>query len=128
MPDEASDSLENRLKKSTAELLELEQALISGDMDARVLRDFRDAVDYVRKAAWAVAEWQARHAKSRDTSTVLPLLMFERIRRATQLCNALAIDMQSGIVTSDSQGTGELSEAVDNLRSLLAIQKTEPAF
>jgi hypothetical protein len=34
-------------------------------------------------------EWQERQAKRHDTSTVLPLLMFERIRRATQAmqCN-----------------------------------------
>lgn len=63
---------------------------MSGDIDARVLREFRDAVDYVRKAAWAVQEWQERQAKQRDTSTVLPLLMFERIRRATDLCKRTA--------------------------------------
>lgn len=123
MPHVISENLEVKLKKSTADLLELERALMSGDTDARVLRDFRDAVDYVRKAAWAVQEWQARQAKSHDTSTVLPLLMIERVRRATQLCNAISTDMQSSLVTADAQGADELSQAIDTLRSLLALHQ-----
>jgi hypothetical protein len=113
-------TLESRLKKSTADLLELERALTSGDTDARVLRDFRDAVDHVRKAAWAVQEWQARQSKSHDTSTVLPLLMFERIRRATQLCKTIMTDLDDGSATSESHGIAELSESIDALRTRLA--------
>ncbi len=114
------NSLETRLKKSTADLLELERALVSGDTDPRVLRDFRDAVDYVRKAAWAVQEWQARQSKSRDTSTVLPLLRIERIRRATHLCNAIAADLQESGVTGESQEMESLSKAIDALLGVIA--------
>jgi hypothetical protein len=109
-------TLESRLKKSTADLIELEQALTSGGVDPRVLRDFRDAVDYVRKAAWAVQEWQARQENQRDTSTVLPLLMFERIRRATQLCNVIATELHD---KRSVEGIAELLDAVDSLRSRL---------
>jgi hypothetical protein len=124
LPDTAvtQNSLESRLKKSTADLLELEQSLMSGDTDARVLRDFRDAVDYVRKAAWAVQEWQARQSQRHDTSTVLPLLMFERIRRATQLCKAISTDLEDRIATSESHGIAELSDTIDALRAQLAIR------
>jgi hypothetical protein len=125
VPDKSSQSLENRLKKSTADLMELERALMSGDTDPRVLRDFRDAVDYVRKAAWAVQEWQARQANQRDTSTVLPLLTHERVRRATQLCKTITAELQEQASTSEMHGMAELSQAIEALRALLAIhQKT----
>src|SRR5579864_3396166 len=88
--------------------------------DARVLRDFRDAIDYIRKAAWAVQEWQARQAGSRDTSTVLPLLMFERIRRATQLCKTISDDLENQPIAATISGMGELSAAVKTLRARLA--------
>lgn len=113
--------LDFRLKKSTADLIDLEQALTSGNTDARVLREFRDAVDYVRKAAWVVQEWQERQSHSRDVSTILPLLMFERIRRATQLCKIIASEMQNHDMCADSLGVAELSQAMENLREKLQV-------
>ncbi len=112
----AKNTIEARLKTTTAELLDLERALMSGNIDARVLRDFRDAVDYVRKSAWVIQEWQERQANDHDTSTVLPLLMFERVRRATELCNRLASELDD----SPPEAVGELSEAVDALKFRLA--------
>lgn len=46
-----------QLMKTSAELVEIEQAIQSGSVDARILKEFRDAVDYVRRTAWAVQEW-----------------------------------------------------------------------
>lgn len=107
-----TNNIETRLKTSTAELLDLERTLMAADIDSSVLRDFRDAVDYVRKSAWAVQEWQERQTKDHDTSTVLPMLTFERIRRATELCKRIAIELDD----CTAEGMKELSEAVDVLR------------
>jgi hypothetical protein len=77
-----------QLKKACADLVRLEYDMRSGPTDQRVLKEFRDAVDNVRKRAWAVQEWQSRH---QDPQTGLPLLTAERIRRATQLCDAITM-------------------------------------
>lgn len=111
--------LDFRLKKSTADLIDLEQALTSGNTDPRVLREFRDAVDYIRKAAWVVQEWQERQSHSRDVSTILPLLMFERIRRTTMLCKSIASDLQAHSASPESAEVTELSQALDDLRGRL---------
>lgn len=116
-PGERFWGLDFRLKKSTADLVELEQALTSGNTDPQVLREFRDAVDYVRKAAWVVQEWQERQSHSRDVSTILPLLMFERIRRTTQLCKVIAAEIQNHAASAESLGIGELSDAIEDLRA-----------
>lgn len=83
-----------RLRRASSELKDLEEALKEGKgLDLRVLQEFRDAVDYVRKTAWVVYEWQERQAHQRDTATVMPLLTSERMRRATQLCYAILEDL-----------------------------------
>lgn len=95
-PDAEFWGITYRLRRASAELKNLEEALKEGKgLDLRVLQEFRDAVDYVRKTAWVVYEWQERHAHRRDTATVMPLLTSERMRRATQLCYSILEDLAS---------------------------------
>ncbi len=103
------------VKRISAELLALEEAIKSGGIELRVLREFRDAVDYVRKTAWAVQEWQERQLKHRDMQTVLPLLTAERIRRSTQLSQALAAELDERKVTCETPGIAELFQALQQV-------------
>jgi hypothetical protein len=104
-----------QLRKSSAELAKIEQAIKSGGVDARILRDFRDAVDYVRKTAWAVQEWQERQLQKHDPQTVLALITTERIRRLTALSRAIMTDLGLQEVTRETAGIGELFRAVQEL-------------
>jgi hypothetical protein len=103
-----------RLKMAIDNLLKLEEAIRSGGMDPRVLREFRDAIDHVRKTAWALQELQERQIQQRDTATVRSLLTEERVRRATQLTKALASDLDSREVT-DGTGAVDLFRAIEGL-------------
>jgi hypothetical protein len=109
-----------QLKKTSFELVKLEETIRTGGIDARILTEFRDAVDYVRKTAWAVQEWQEREAQQRDQQTVIPLLLTERIRRTTQLCNAITAEISAGQVQPDTVGVEELSKAVQIMTHRLA--------
>ena len=104
-----------QLKKTSAELLQLEQSMRTGGIDQRILMDFRDAVDHVRKTAWAVQEWQERQLQKHDPQTVLPLITTERIRRATQLSIAIRKDMEAHDVTRETTGMHEFYQAVESL-------------
>lgn len=104
-----------QLRKTSAELVRIEQAIQAGGIDARILEEFRDSVDYVRKTAWAVQEWQERQLRKHDPQTVLPLITSERIRRATQLSLAITTDLASQQVTRETTGMRELYQAVENL-------------
>lgn len=115
-----------RLKRATAELAELERAIRVGDVNPRVLREFRDAVDHIRKTAWVVQEWGERRAHGRETETVLGLLTLERIRRATQLTNDLASDLQSKEIPPQTIGLYELFAAVEFLRRVLSALCAPP--
>jgi len=119
-PSETFWGLTYRLKMTTDDLLKLEEDIRSGGMDTVVLREFRDAVDYVRKTAWALQELQERQAQQRDTATVRSLLTEERVRRGTQLSEALASDLDSHEVTDGTTGAADLFRAIEGLYQRLA--------
>jgi hypothetical protein len=113
-----------QLKKACADLVKLEYDMRSGPIDERVLTEFRDAVDNVRKTAWAVQEWQERQSRRQDPKTVLPLLTAERIRRATQLCDAITAATAAHEVVRETVGIDEFFRAVERVhQSLLEIFK-----
>jgi hypothetical protein len=114
-PNEEFWGLTFQLRRTTGELLKLEQGIKSGDIDPFVLREFRDAVDYIRKTAWAVQEWQERQVQKRDTATVIPLLVAERIRRGTQLYEALTADLKSKAIHPEAVEIESLFHAIEHL-------------
>jgi hypothetical protein len=114
-PSETFWGVTYRLKLATEDLLKLEKDIRSGGMDARVLREFREAVDYVRKTAWALQELQERKEQQRDIATVRSLLTEERVRRATQISKTLAADLDSHEVTDGTTGVADLFRAIEGL-------------
>lgn len=118
-PDESFWGLNFQLRKTSAELLRLEQGIKIGDMDPLILREFRDAVDYVRKTAWAVQEWRERQIQHRDPQTVLSLLTLERIRRATTLTRDLLSDLSTQDVSGRTEGVVDLHHAIEELHERL---------
>ena len=108
-----------QLKKTCADLVRLEYEMRSGPFDPRILREFRDAVDNVRKTAWAVQEWQERQSRKQDPHTVLPLLTAEGIRRATQLCDAISAGLATREVVRETVGIDEFIQAVERVHQRL---------
>lgn len=120
IPSETFWGVNFQLKKTSAQLLKIEQAIRAGGIDQRILTDFRDAVDYVRKTAWAVQEWQERQLQHHDPQTVLPLLTTERVRRAAQLCKAILGDLTNHQVTSETAGFDDLFRAITSVHQRLS--------
>ncbi len=116
----AKEGLPARLQRVGNELLELDQAIRSGDIDVRLLAGFRQAIDHVRETTWAVQQWIELRAQERDAYGVLPRLTVERIRRATQLNNDLALDLDAAEVTIDTEGIDGLRHSVEGLHKRLA--------
>jgi hypothetical protein len=114
-PSETFWGLNFQLRKASADLVKIEQEIKSGGIAPSILMEFRDAVDHVRRTAWAVQEWQERQVLKRDTQTVLPLITTERIRRATQLGKAISTDLAAHEVTRETAGIDELYRVVENL-------------
>ena len=124
VPSETFWGVNFQLRKACADLVKLEYEMRSGPIDQRVLREFRDAVDNVRKMAWTVQEWQERESRNQDPRSVLPLLIAERIRRATQLCDAISTAAAAHELARETVGIHEFLEAVERVhQSLLELLK-----
>ena len=121
------ESLSARLARASAELHELEQAMQSGEIDARVLPEFRESVDHVRQTAWAVQQWMELSAAHRDPFTVLNWLAAERVRVGTQVSRDLSMDLDSTEVNPETPGVQKLYHEVRGLLDRLSkIVKREP--
>ena len=123
VPSETFWGVNFQLKKACADLVKLEYDMRSGSIDQRVLKEFREAVDNVRKTAWAVQEWQERQLRRQDPQSVLPLLTAERIRRATQLCDAITMASLSNELTFTTVGIDEFLRAVERVHQRLVDVK-----
>jgi hypothetical protein len=107
----------SRLEQAISELQGLSELLLSGDLDPHILRDFRDALNRVRTAAWAAQQYVARKESDQGSSSVLSLLVGARIRATYQLCQAISedlkrtdIEIQAGSLVQLYEVMGALTE------------------
>lgn len=63
-PSETFGGVNLQLRKTSAEFVEIEQAIKSGGVDLRILIEFRDAVDYVRKTAGLFKNGKSANCKN----------------------------------------------------------------
>jgi hypothetical protein len=122
---ETSHSGESRfvsdhLQIATTELREVVRQIQSEDIDSRVLRDFRNAVDHVRATAEAVRQWFELKEKGADPYSVLPTLGKERVRRTALLARDLNLDLDTMEVGIETAGLEGLYHSVDGLNKRLA--------
>lgn len=124
---ESNESLSARLARASAELQELEKGMREGDIDARILTEFRESVDHVRQTAWAVQQWMELSAAKRDPFTVLNWLAAERVRVGTQVAHELCMDLDASEVNTDTPGIPKLYHEVHGLLDRLSkMVKREP--
>lgn len=101
-----------QLARITGELNRLDQVLKAGRVDARILSDFRGAVEHVRTCGWHVQVWLEG-----DERALTALLMEERMSLATRLALDLASEIESSGQRTPSADA--LKEAVRKLNEVL---------
>lgn len=101
-----------QLARITGELNRLDQVLKAGRVDARILSDFRGAVEHVRTCGWHVQVWLEG-----DERALTALLMEERMSLATRLALDLASEIESSGQRTPSADA--LKEAVRRLHEVL---------
>jgi hypothetical protein len=118
----AGSDASSTLEQAIVELQRLHEILLAGDLEARVLADFRDAVNRVRTAAWAAQQYVIRKDTEQDSGSVLSLLVGERVRVTYQLCQAISddlkrtdIDFQAGSLVQLHEATKALTEQLEGV-------------
>ena len=85
----------DRLKAAITELGGIQSLLATGELDPRILTDFRDAVNRIRNTAWAAYQYTESKITGSDSRSIISLVAGERIRVAYQLCQAIQEDLET---------------------------------
>ncbi|HUK25023.1 MAG TPA: hypothetical protein VLV49_10620 [Terriglobales bacterium] len=116
MPYSATDlPAPSGLEAAIGELQGAHALLLSGDVDPRILSDFRDALNRVRNTAWAAQQYVTRKEVGEDSSSVLSLLAAERIRAAHQLCRTISEDLKEPSIEFQTGNLVHLNEILQEL-------------
>jgi hypothetical protein len=115
----AGSDASSTLEQAIVELQRLHEILLAGDLDPRVLADFRDALNRARTAAWAAQQYVARRETQQDSSSVLSFLVGERIRATYQLCQAISDDLKRTDIDFQAGSLIQLQEVAKALTEQL---------
>jgi hypothetical protein len=107
--------ISSRLKKSDAELKDLQQSVKTGMINVKVLMDFRQATERARQASAAVQQWLDTQEKGKDPYELMALVVKQRVEMATQLAKDVARDLETLDADFDTPGLPELNKAVHDL-------------
>ena len=107
-----SRQISAQVARITGELNRLEQLLSAGMVDRRVLTEFRDAVNKVRKTSWHVQCWI-----DGDLDNLTSTMIEERIRTASHLASNLASELPTS--TGKLSGLRSLKDSIQRLDRVL---------
>jgi hypothetical protein len=124
-PGSATDT-SDRLKAAIAELGGIQSLLVAGELDPRILTDFRDAVNRVRNTAWAAYQYTESKITGKDSRRIMSIVAGERIRAAYQLCQAIQDDLETTDVHLQAGQLIQLHAATKSLTDKLSDVVREP--
>jgi hypothetical protein len=119
VPSESFWGVDLQVNKVAVELQNLEEALRCEDIDLDLMREYRDAVDYIRTTTEALQRLRKCHLRESDKGELLSVLATGRIRRTSNLCLEVIRDLDAGRVGKESQSVDELQRAIQHLQQRL---------
>ena len=114
--------VDERLESAIVELLALQEVLSDDEVDPRVLRDFRDALNRVRNTAWAAQQFVLSKLYDEGPSGLTSFLASERVRAAFQLCRSVHDDLQREEVQFKKGQLVELHGIIQQLAKDLKVR------
>ena len=108
-----------QVNKIAVELQNLEEALRCEDIDLHLMREYHDAVDYIRTITERLQRLRKCQPEGSDTRELLSDLATDRIRRASNLCLEVIADLDAGRVSQESKSVDELQRAIEHLQQCL---------
>jgi len=121
VPNESFWGVDLQVKKTIVELQNLEKALQCEDMDLRLVKEYRDAVDYIRTAAGTLEQLREHQFRSMDNTELLSTLATDRVRRTIALCLEVVADLDAGRLKNASEDVGELYQKLGHVHEHLRV-------
>ena len=119
VPNESFWGVDLQINKTAFELQNLETALRCEDIDLPLMREYRNAVDYIRTITETLQELRKCQTRGSDNGELFSVLATDRIRRANDLCLELIVDIDAGHVRQESKTVDELKQAMQHLQQRL---------
>jgi hypothetical protein len=119
VPSDTFWGVDLQVNKTIVELQNLEKALKCEEMDLQLVREYREAVDYIRTTTSTLQQLRMRQVGASDDGELLSILAKERVRRTMTLCVELTADINAGRIEPESKGFDELQDAIQNLQRSL---------
>ena len=107
-----SPDITARLQRTSAELKELEIAMTTGDVDPRILVEFREAVNHIRHTTWAVQQWMEKRERKESPFDLVSVFVAERVRIASQVVHELVVDAEALDLEMETPGIQGLAREV----------------
>lgn len=115
VPSETFWGVDLQVKKTIVELQNLEKALQGEDIDIRLVKEYRDAVDHIRAAAGTLQTLRESQFRGLEDGEILSALATDRIQRAINLTLSVTADLTSTRAKNEAKGIDELYQALEHL-------------
>ena len=92
-PSESFWGADLQAEKTSLELQNLEKALQFEEVDLRLLKEYREAVNVIREAASSAQRLRECQLRGTDGGELLSALAADRVRRAADLCAEVVTDL-----------------------------------
>lgn len=116
-PSETFWGLTFQLQRTSLRIREIESAFQSDlrDVDFRVRRGLREAVEHLQGVVAAVQQWQDLQAQGKNPYSVLEALNSARVERTAHLLRELTADIDAAELTSTTEEYVNLAKSVERL-------------
>jgi methyl-accepting chemotaxis protein len=119
VPSESFWGIDLQVNKTIVELQNLEKAFNDDNLDVRIVREYRDAMDYICKITDTLRRLRVSKNQSSDDRELLSALAADRVRRAISVCLDVTADLDAGRIGQNSARVEELAETVEDLQQRL---------
>jgi hypothetical protein len=127
VPNESFWGVDLQVNKTIAELLNLEKALKGEEIDLQLVREYRDAMDYISRITETLRRLRTSQPRPSDDRELLSALATDRIRRAVNVCQDVIADLDSGCIPQDCVHVQELVDTIQNIEQRVKRSSTSVA-
>jgi len=126
VPNESFWGVDLQVNKTIVELQNLEKTLKQEEIDLRLVREYRGAVDHIGSITETLQRLRTAKPRASDDGELFSILAEERIRRATSVCLDVITDVDAGRVRQNSAIVKEFLQAIQEVTQRLQRKERLP--
>src|SRR5215471_12372224 len=125
VPNESFWGVDLQVNKTIVELQNLEKALKAEEIDLRLVREYRDAMDYICGITETLRRLRTAKPSALNDRELLSALAGDRVQRAKSVCLDVIADLDAGRLRRDAASMEELSRATQLLQQRLRQEASQ---